>query len=135
MLQRVAWLLLLAVIVSTQVFTVACDTRCGRAAIAGEMAGGRCACMQSDGQSLAVVMPAMGSMCKDLLCKDDSASITNAFQVARSEIAWMPVWVDVPAWTGRVVVHRLSAGLRRSWVNRSWVDHGAWAPALDPLRI
>jgi hypothetical protein len=130
MLQRVAWLLLLAVIVSTQVFTVACDTRCGRAEVAAGMVGGRCACMQSSGRGLAVVMPAMGSMCKDLLCKDDSASITNIFTADRAEVAWALVWVRERPWAGGFGERPLDTKLRRSWLN-----HRTSTVAPDSLRI
>lgn len=123
-------MLLLAVIVSTQVFTVACDTRCGRSEVADATASPACPCMQSSGRGPAVVMPAMGSMCKDLLCKDDSASITNVYTVAPSATALMPVWVNVSAWAGDFAMRSPDAELRRSRL-----DHRMWAPVLDSLRI
>jgi len=100
--------------VSTQVFTVACDTRCGRFEVAGGMVQDMCHCMHAGGRVSARVMPAMGIMCKDLLCKDDSALITKVFAAVPAEIALMPVWVDVPARSGRPVLRPLDVGLRRS---------------------
>lgn len=115
MLRRSAWLLLVAVIVSTQVFTIGCDTRCGRAAIRSLSAGGVCgACQRRGSGSEAAMMPAMGKMCKDLLCKDDSASITNVYAASPATIASQPAMAQTPAWMTRPAMRPLDGRLRRS---------------------
>ncbi len=94
MLRKCNWLLLVAVIVSTQVFTVACDARCGKMALTNRALQALDHFSRAAANHEAVVIPPTVSRCKDLLCNDDSASLTIPFTIAPAAAAHLPATVD-----------------------------------------
>jgi hypothetical protein len=77
MLRKTAFWILLAVIVSVQALTVTCDARCESMAFASPSVAISSDSSNSISARTAAYLPPAMSLCKDLLCKDDSASITN----------------------------------------------------------
>lgn len=130
MLRKSAWMLMVVVVLSTQAFTMRCDARCSAGAMAFTSMRDSIASSLRAKHIGAVAGSVYVSLCRDLLCKDDSASITKATAIAP------PVAVAGVARAESVLTMAAQARLvRPDWQRRSSLDHPAFDPVLTSIRI
>jgi hypothetical protein len=130
MLRRGLWLLMLAVIAGTQVYTVACDVRCGKAAIADITSHSPGNLAQSSFRGGAALLPVTKSRCKDLLCKADWASLTLPYIAGGQDVAGLQARLGDSA---VLVVFREPS--LEVWQRRCSCDVFGFDPVLSSLRI